>query len=222
MRVAIYGATGMIGGGVLRECLLDPEVREVVAIGRRPSGKSDLKLRDLVLPDMLDYASIQPELVGFDACFLCLGISSTGLSEQEYSEVTYEYALAAARALLVHNAELTFVFVSGAGADSTERGRVMWARVKGKAENALLALPFKAVYVFRPAFVQPMHGVVSQTASYRILYRLISPLVPLIKLLFPKYVTSSDTIGRAMLLVAKHGASKRLLENWDIDQLGKQ
>jgi uncharacterized protein YbjT (DUF2867 family) len=220
MRVALYGATGMIGSGVLRECLLDPDVQEVVAIGRRPTGKSDPKLRELLLPNMLEYGAIQGELVGFDACFFCLGISSVGLSEPQYTEITYAYALAAAHALLVHNAQLTFVFISGTSADSSERGRVMWARVKGKAENALLALPFKAVYVFRPAFVQPLHGVSSRTASYNALYRLISPLVPLIRWSFPKWVTTTERVGRAMLRVSKQGAPKRLLENWEIDQLG--
>lgn len=221
MRVALYGATGMIGSGVLRECLLDPDVTEVVSIGRRAAGKSDPKLRDLVLPNMLDYAAVQPDLVGFDACFFCLGISSTGMTEEAYTQVTYEYAMAAAHALIANNPQLVFVFVSGASTDSTERGRVMWARVKGKAENALLAMPFRAVYVFRPAFVQPLHGVTSQTASYRILYRLISPLVPLIKLLAPRRITTSERIGLAMLRAAKAGPPNRLLESWDIDQLGK-
>ncbi|MET0284480.1 MAG: epimerase [Polyangiales bacterium] len=221
MRVALYGATGMIGSGVLRECLLDPEVREVVAIGRRASGKSAPKLRELTLPNMLDYTSVHGQLVGFDACFFCLGISSLGLDEPRYTEVTYEYAMAAAHALLQHNPELTFVFVSGAGTDSTERGPVMWARVKGKAENALMALPFKAVYVFRPAAVQPTHGVRSRTTSYRVLYALMAPLVPVLRRLFPKYFTTTDTVGRAMLRVARQGADKRLLENWDIDQLGR-
>jgi uncharacterized protein YbjT (DUF2867 family) len=221
MRVALYGATGMIGSGVLRECLIDPAVGEVVAIGRRPVGKNEPKLRDLVLNNMLDYAPVQAELVGFDACFFCLGISSVGLTEQQYTEITYEYAMAAAHALLVNNPELTFVFISGANADSSERGRVMWARVKGKAENALLALPFKAVYVFRPAFVQPLHGISSRTTSYKVLYKLIWPLVPLIRWTFPKYVTTTERVGRAMLRVVKVGAEKRLLENWEIDQLGQ-
>ncbi|HEX5659531.1 MAG TPA: NAD-dependent epimerase/dehydratase family protein [Polyangiales bacterium] len=221
MRVALYGATGMIGSGVLRECLLDQDVQEVIAIGRRPNGKSDPKLRDLILPNLLDYASVQGELVGLDACFFCLGISSVGLDEQAYTEITYEYALAAAHALLVHNPNLTFVFISGANADSTERGRVMWARVKGKAENALLALPFKAVFVFRPAFVQPLHGISSRTTGYNVLYRIISPLVPVIRWAFPKYVTTTERVGRAMLRVAKQGAAQRLFENWEIDQLGR-
>jgi uncharacterized protein YbjT (DUF2867 family) len=221
MRIALYGATGMIGSGVLRECLLDPDVQEVVAIGRRPTGKSDPKLRELILPNLLDYAAIQGELVGFDACFFCLGISSVGLDEQQYTVITYEYALAAAHALLIHNEELTFVFISGANTDSSERGRVMWARVKGKAENALLALPFKAVYVFRPAFVQPLHGISSRTTSYNVLYRIISPLVPLIRWSFPKWVTTTERVGRAMLRVVRQGTDKRLLENCEIDQLGR-
>lgn len=221
MRVALYGATGMIGSGVLRECLLDPDVTEVVAIGRRPSGKSDPKLRELTLANLRDYAPIQAELVGFDACLFCLGISSVGLDEAQYTEITYDYAIAAAHALLVHNPGLTFVFISGASSDSTERGRVMWARVKGKAENALLAMPFKAVYVFRPAFVQPLHGISSRTTSYNVLYRIVSPLVPVIRWMFPKFVTTTERVGRAMLRVVKQGADKRLLENWEIDQLGR-
>lgn len=221
MRVALFGATGMIGGGVLRECLLDPEVTDVVTIGRRATGLSSPKLRELTLQSMRDYGAIQPELVGFDACFFCLGVSSVGMSESQYVEVTYEYAIAAANALMVHNAELVFVFVSGANTDSTERGRVMWARVKGKTENALLATPFKAVYVFRPAFVQPLHGGSSRTTSYNLLYAVLSPLVPLLRRLFPRYVTTTEAVGRAMLRVARQGAAMRILENWDIDQLGR-
>ena len=220
MKIVLFGATGMVGQAVLREALLDPEVSTVLTIGRRTSDKADPKLKQLTLVDLTQYAPIEDQLAGYDACLYCLGVSSSGMSEADYTRVTYDYTVAAAEALLRHNPRLTFVFVSGASSDSSEQGRVMWARVKGKAENAILGMPFAGAYVFRPAMIQPKHGVVSRTASYRILYTLISPLVPLIKLLFPRFVTTSERVARAMLRVAKHGTDKRLLENHELDALG--
>lgn len=220
MKIVLFGATGMVGQGVLREALLDPEVTAVLAIGRRATGKSHPKLHELTLADLTDYTTVEDKLAGYDACLYCLGVSSTGMSEADYARVTHDYTVAAAEALLRHNGGLTFVFVSGASTDSSEQGRVMWARVKGKAENAILRMPFRGSYVFRPAFIQPMNGEVSQTRTYRLLYPLLSPLVPLIKLLFPRSVTTSERVGRAMLRVAKHGADKRVLENHELDALG--
>jgi uncharacterized protein YbjT (DUF2867 family) len=217
MRVILFGATGMIGQGVLRECLLDPGVEEVLSIGRSATGNAHAKLRELVRADLLDLAPIESTLEDLDACFFCLGVTSLGMTEADYRRVTRDIALAAAEILVRQNPGMTFVFVSGAGADSTERGGSMWARVKGETENALLRLPFKAVYIFRPAFVQPLHGVKSKTTLYRVLYTLLRPLIPLLTAKAPKYVTTTEQIGRAMLLVARQGAPKRVLESADIN-----
>jgi uncharacterized protein YbjT (DUF2867 family) len=220
MKVILFGATGMVGQGVLRECLLDPDVERVLAVGRSPTGQQHAKLQELVHKDLSDFSTVEESLTGYDACFFCLGISSAGMTEEEYRRVTYDIAMAAARTLVRLNPDMTFIFVSGAGTDSTEKGRTMWARVKGETENALSRLPFKATYMFRPAFIQPMHGATSKTESYRLLYRVLGPLFPVIKALFPKYVTTTEAVGRAMLRVAKRGAPQRVLENQDIHALG--
>src|ERR1700722_9569703 len=153
MRVILFGATGMIGQGVLRECLLDPGVEAVLSIGRRASGVTNAKLREIVHADLTDLSAIEGELGGYDACFFCLGISSAGMSEADYRRVTYDVTLAAAQAIQKRSPDLTFVYVSGTGTDSTEKGRTMWARVKGATENAILAMPFKASYMFRPGYI---------------------------------------------------------------------
>jgi uncharacterized protein YbjT (DUF2867 family) len=219
MRIALFGATGMVGQGVLRECLLDPEVERVVSIGRSRSGVQHEKLREIVRGDLLDLAPIESELKQLDACFFCLGVSSAGLSEAEYARVTYDFTLAAAQTLVRLNPAMTFIYVSGAGTDSSEQGRTMWARVKGKTENALLKLPFKAAYMFRPGIIRPMHGATSKTTAYRIFYVLTTPLLPLLVRLFPRHVTTTEQIGRAMLTAAKKGAPKQLLESKDINEL---
>lgn len=220
MNVLLFGATGMVGQGVLRECLRDPGVDRVVAIGRSATGVSHPKLRDLVHRDMGSYASIEPELAGFDACFFCLGVTSAGMSEADYARITYDLTMAAAETLARVNPAMTFVYVSGTGTDSTERGRVMWARVKGRTENALLRLPFKA-YMFRPGVIQPLHGVRSRTTLYRILYTLLTPLVALLRLVVPRYIVTSEEVGLAMLNVAKRGFPARVLENPDISAAAK-
>jgi uncharacterized protein YbjT (DUF2867 family) len=216
MKVILFGATGMIGQGVLRECLLDPEVESVLAIGRRATAVRHEKLREIVHKDFLDFSTIEGELSGYDACLFCLGVSSTGMSEQEYSRVTYDVTMAVARTLVKHNPDMTFIYVSGAGTDSTERGRMMWARVKGRTENALLEMPFKGAYMFRPGYIQPLHGIASSRRLTRVLYGVMRPLYPVWKTLFPKYVTTTEQFGLAMIHVAKHGAPKRILENRDL------
>jgi uncharacterized protein YbjT (DUF2867 family) len=220
MKVILFGATGMVGQGVLRECLLDQGVERVLAVGRSATGKSDPKLRDLVLPDLTDYSAVAGQVAGYDACFFCLGVSSAGMSEADYRRVTVDIAVAAARTLVDKSPQMTFVFVSGAGSDSTGKSRTMWARVKGEAENAILALPFKGKFVFRPAFIRPMHGIKSRTASYRVLYAIFAPLVSVLSALFPRHVTTSERVGLAMLAVARHGHVKAILENVDIDAAG--
>jgi uncharacterized protein YbjT (DUF2867 family) len=221
VRALIFGATGMVGQSVLRECLLDPEVSEVVTIGRSATGQEHAKLREIVHPDLGDYSAIEGELSGFDACFFCLGIASAGMSEADYSQITHDIPLAAAQVLARLNPAMTFVHISAAGADSSESGRIMWARVKGRTENALLRMPFKGVYIIRPAVIRPTHGVRSRTRLYRILYDVITPVLPVFERLLPRYFTSSETLARAMLTVARQGAPKRVLESDDINRLSR-
>ena len=219
MNAIVFGGTGMVGQGVIRECLLDPDIVYVLSVVRAPSGQRHPKLRELVHANFLDFSPIESELSGFDAAFFCLGATSAGKTEEQYSRVTYDITMAAAEPLARLNPGMTFVFVSGAGTDSTERGRVMWARVKGKTENALLRLPFKTVYMFRPAVIQPMHGIQSRTALYRIPYLILRPLTPWLRKRFPRYVTTTEQLGRAMISAAKHGAPKPVLESADINKL---
>lgn len=208
MRVVLFGATGMVGQGVLRECLLDERVEAVLAVGRTPLGTSDPKLTEVVAKDLF---ALDP-ITGYDACLFCLGVSSVGMAAEEYERITYQLTLSVARKL---PADTTFVYVSGAGTDSTERGRVRWARVKGATENALAKLPLKAFSV-RPGYIQPLHGITSKTTLYRTLYRVAMPLYPVLRRLFPRFVTTNREIGLAMLEVAEHGYEKPVLENTDI------
>ena len=218
MKVILYGATGMVGQGVLRECLLDPRVDAVLSVARRATGQQHPKLKELVRADLMDYSGAEDQLAGYDACFFTLGVSSAGMSEADYTRVTYDFTMAAAKTLLKANPNLTFVFVSGTGTDSTEKGRTMWARVKGKAENALLAMPFKAAFMFRPGLIQPMHGITSRTRGYRIFYAAAGWwLIPLVRALAPKAVTSTEAMGRAMIAVAQKGAPKKILDTGDIN-----
>jgi uncharacterized protein YbjT (DUF2867 family) len=217
VKVILFGATGMVGQGVLRECLLDPEIAEVLAIGRSGAGQRHAKLREIVLPDLLDLSGIAEQLTGYDACFFCLGVSSAGMKEAEYARATYDLTLAVARVLAQQNSGMRFLYVSGTGTDSSERGRSMWARVKGKTENDLLKLPFAAAYMLRPGYIQPMHGIRSKTATYRALYAVIAPTYPLWKAILGKYVTTTEDLGRAMIKIAKQGAPKHVLENQDIN-----
>jgi len=217
VNILIFGATGMVGQGVLRECLLDPDVQLVKTVGRTATGVNHPKLREVVHQDLWDYSTLETELSGFDACFFCLGVSSAGMKEAGYERVTYGIAMAAAETLVRLNPQMTFVYVSGAGTDSSEQGRIMWARVKGKTENALLRLPFKAAYMFRPGVIQPLHGARSKTTAYRLLYGLTKPLLPILRWAFPDLILTTGQIGCAMLAVARRGAPKRILESKDIN-----
>jgi uncharacterized protein YbjT (DUF2867 family) len=220
MKVLIFGATGMVGQGVLRECLLAPDVQSVVAVGRSATGQQHARLRDLVHKDMYDYGAIEPQLQGFDACFFCLGVSSVGMKEPEYKRITYDLTLAAATVLARLNPGMTFTYVTGAGTDSSERGTSMWARVKGATENALLRLPFKAAYMFRPGMIQPLHGARSKTPLYDAAIVVLKPVLGLAYRWWPNRVTTTGKLGRAMLAVARGGAPKVVLDPADINALG--
>jgi uncharacterized protein YbjT (DUF2867 family) len=219
MRIILFGATGMVGQGVLRECLLDTEVESVLAVGRSPTGQRRAKLREIVHDNFLDYSAIESQLKGYDACFFCLGVSSVGMDEARYRHLTYDIALAAARTLAKLNPQMVFVYVTGRGTDSSEQGRSMWARVKGKTENDLLKLPFKAAYMFRPAGIQPLHGIRSKTAWYQAVYVAVAPLLTLLNRIAPKYMTTTEQVGRAMIKVARDGFPKPVLESEDIHRL---
>ena len=222
MRLLLFGATGMIGQGALREALLDPAVSEVLCVGRSASGRSHPKLRELVHRNFTDFSAVEGQLVGYDACLYCLGVSSGGMRADEYERITYGYTLAVAETLARIAPGMTFVYVSGAGTDASERGRTRWARVKGKTENALLLLPFRAAYMFRPGLIIPLHGIVSRTPAYRILYGLLTPLHPVLAHLAPGHVLTTESLGRAMLVAAEHGAPKRVLAAPDINRLARR
>ncbi|WP_333767049.1 NAD-dependent epimerase/dehydratase family protein [Streptomyces sp. IBSBF 2435] len=220
MKVVVFGASGMVGHGVLRACLLDDEVTEVVTVGRGPLGTAHPKLREVTHADFTDLSAIAGELAGADACFYCLGVSTAGHSAEVYQRVSYDFPLTAARLLAAGNPELTFTYVSGAGTDSTEQGRVAWARIKGRTENALLAMDMRA-YMFRPGWIRPMHGAVSRTRTYRTIYALTSWLYPLVHRLAPDQVTTTELLGRSMLGVVRlKGAGPHILSPRDINRLG--
>src|SRR5437764_6930523 len=209
MRVVLFGATGMVGQGVLRECLLDPEIESVLAVGRSPTGQRHAKLHEIVHNDFLDFSRIESQLAGYDACFFCLGVSSIGISEERYRRLTYDITLAAARTLAKLNPQMVFINVTGRGTDSSERGKLMWARVKGKTENDLLKLPFKAAYMFRPAGIQPLHGIRSKTGWVQAIYVGTAPLLPVLNRFIPPYMPAPGQAGRAMVQVARGGCPKQ-------------
>ena len=206
MNVLLFGATGMVGQGALRECLLADDVARVQTIGRTATGQQHPKLRELIHRDLFDYSAIEADLMNFDACFFCIGVTSSGMSEDEYTRFTHDLTVAAAQTLTRLNPQMTFVYISGAGADSSETSKTMWARVRGRTENALQGLSFKAVYVFRPGIIQPLHGIRSKTDAYRWFYTLAWPVLPLLRRLLPNTVLSTQIVGRAMLAVARRGA----------------
>lgn len=221
MDVVIFGATGMVGQGVLRECLRAEDVARVVTVGRTPLGQSHAKLRDIVQDDLFDLGAIEAELRGLDACFFCLGVSSAGMTEAAYRRLTQELTLTVAQTLARLNPQMTFVYVSGAGTDSSEQGRTMWARVKGEVENALMRLPFKAVFLFRPGAIQPLHGIRSKTRAYRLGYAMMGPLLTLLRIALPRWILTTESLGQAMLNAARRGAPKPVLESPDIHALAQ-
>ncbi|MCI4322278.1 MAG: epimerase [Thermoplasmata archaeon] len=221
MDVLLFGASGMVGGGVLRECLLSTDVRRAVSVGRAPTGKRSEKLEEIVISDLKDLSVLTDRIPEFDAAFFCVGVSSLGRTESEYSRLTYDLTLAVAEPLARRNPNMTFVYVSGAGTDSTERGRSMWARVKGRTENALLRLPFRNAFLFRPGAIQPLHGIHSKTRAYRVIYVVLRPLLPLLLRVAPGGVTTTERVGRAMIRVARDGAPSAIIDNREINILGR-
>ncbi len=222
MKVILFGASGMVGQGVLLECLKDSTVTAVFCLGRGSTGQTDPKLHEVIHKDFTDFSSLESQWKGYDACFFCLGVSSAGMSEKDYNHITYDFTLSAATPLSRLNPQMTFIYVSGAGTDSTEKGRVMWARVKGVTENAILKLPFKAAYMFRPGAIQPMDGIKSKTRMYNVLLVLFGWLFPILRKLFPRHVTTTRILGRAMIKAARDGAPNKWIESWDINELGRE
>lgn len=222
MNILLFGATGMVGQAALRGCLADPDVTLVQTIGRKPTGIQHPKLKELVHADLFDYSAIEDQLHPFHACFFCLGVSSSGMSEADYTRTTYDLTLAAAQTLARLNPHMTFLYVSGAGTDGSEKGSVMWARIKGKTENALSRLPFEGAYALRPAAILPEDGERSSTPLYRIAYLLTRPFWPLLRRLAPDYIISTRELSRAMLYLARHGAPQRVLESTDLRHYGNK
>lgn len=218
LRIIVFGATGMVGQGVLQAALRDEAVDDVLVIGRTPTGRTHPKLRELHHQDFTDLAPIKDQLAGYDACFYCLGTSAVGMTETDYRVISYDYPLAAAHALLAASPGSAFCYVSGAGTDSTGKTRMMWARVKGQTENALLELTPRA-FMFRPAFIMPLPGTQAKTKSYALLYRLLTPLYPVLRRIAPRHVTTSTQLGQAMIHTARGNAPHHVLTTTDINEL---
>lgn len=221
MRVVLFGATGMVGAGTLLECLDDPGVASVLVVGRRSCGVAHAKLTEVLVEDFFRWDAVRSRFADADACFFCLGVSSVGMTEEAYTRVTRDLTLAVARAFLEAGARPTFCYVSGAGTDSTGRGRSMWARVKGQTENALLAMPFRAAYMLRPGYIQPLRGVRSKTPQYQVFYTALGALYSVLRRLLPGLVTNTVAVGRALIRLAAEGDAKKILGTRDINRLGK-
>ena len=217
LNVIITGSTGMVGEGVLHECLNHPSVESVLVINRRKCEVEHAKLKEIIHQDFSDFSSIENELKGYHAAFLCMGVSSIGMKEDKFRHLTYDLTMALARPLQKLNPEMCVTYVSGAGTDSTENGRIMWARVKGKTENELLNIGFKDAYMFRPALITPTKGLKNTYTSYKVL----KPLLPVFRYLFPNYVLSLKELGIAMIQVALKPHYKKILEVKDIVSLAK-
>ena len=221
MRVVLFGGTGMIGAGALIECLDHPDVERLLVVGRRSCGVAHEKVDELIHTDFLDYSDVLDRFRGYDACLFCLGVSAAGMSESEYERVTHDFTVSAARALREANPALTFCYISATGADSNETSRIMWARVRGRLENHLLAMNGGPVWIFRPGYIQPMKGVSSRTKLYNAIYAVLGPLYPLLDRLAPTHITSTDRLGLALIRAAREGAPLAHLENRDINALAE-
>jgi nucleoside-diphosphate-sugar epimerase len=221
MNVIILGSTGMVGKGVLLECLEDSDIKNILVLSRQTCNINHDKLREIIHEDFFDFSEIKEQLKGFDACFFCLGVSAAGLDEKKYSKITYDLTLGFAQIMLEQNPNSVFCYISGAGTDSSEKGKIMWARVKGKTENALLALPFKESYMFRPGYIQPLKGVKSKTRAYNVFYSIFKPFYFILKS-FKGLATDSVTLGKVMIYVAMNGYDKRIISSKDIYMLSQK
>lgn len=221
-KVIITGATGMVGKGILLECLNHDAIEEVLVIGRSSIGMTHPKLKELIHKDFSDFSNASYQLAGYDACFYSLGISAAGLSEDQYRKITHDYTMALAKVLLDKNQGMTFNYVSGEGTDSSEKGRLMWARVKGKTENDLINFGFKQAYMFRPGAILPLRGIKSRTKSYQFLYDYFTWLVKLIKAISPNSVVNTTQIGLAMINSMTKGYDKKILRPKDIIALSEK
>lgn len=217
MKVIITGTTGMVGEGVLHICLEDPRIESVLIINRKPLGRTHPKLKEILHTDFYDLAAVESDLKGYDACFFCLGISSIGMKEADYYKVTYTLTLHVASTLARLNRGMSFSYISGAGTDSSEKGRSMWARVKGKTENDLMKLPFRQVFAFRPGFIKPIKGL-SNTHGF---YKYIGWLFPIGRTVYPGGFCKMEELGLAMINATANGFDKKIIEGKDIIQLGK-
>ncbi len=220
-KVVITGGTGMVGKGVLYECLDDPNIEEVLCLGRSPLGMTHPKLKECLSKDLMNTSTYAEALKGYDACFFCLGISSFRMNEEDYAKITYDLTMAIAKEFLAQNPGSTFIYVSGDGTDSSEKGKVMWARVKGKTENDLLKMGFGNAYMFRPAGIYPERGIKSKTPLYNTFMPLLKLLYPLLKALFPKYLTTTGRIGRAMIYLVGRNYDKQVLHTKEIEELDR-
>ena len=218
LKVIITGATGMIGKGCMLECIESFDVKSILLLGRSPVGIDNPKVKEIIVQDFFNTQEFMNALIGYDACFYCLGVTSAGMKEAEYSSITHDMTITFAKELLSHNPEIIFCYVSGAGTDSTEKGRSMWARIKGKTENDLFSLGFKQAYMFRPGYIQPKGGIRSRTTWYNAIYKTMGPLYFLLKRL-PAYVTDTEQLGKAMIYVALYGYPKKVLESKDINAI---
>jgi nucleoside-diphosphate-sugar epimerase len=220
LKVLLFGSTGMVGHAVLHECLQNEAVGAVLSVGRRKNGITHPKHRELVHADLFDLKPVAEQLKGYDACFYTIGVSSAGMNEADYTRTTYDLTRAIAEVLLPLNPNLSMVFVSGKSTDSSERGRVMWARVKGRAENLLLGMPFKSTTIIRLAGLVPAPGGSSSTPLYRFFLASASVVLPALHGLWPRYITTSEILGRAFIRAAQGKAPKQILESPDIHALG--
>lgn len=218
IRAIVTGATGMVGEGVLHECLQDSRVQQILSVSRKSCGVVHPKLTELIVPDFFNLSAVTHQLTGYNACFFCLGVSSVGLKEPEFHRLTHTLTMHVATLLSRHNPDMTFCYVSGVGTDSTEKGSAMWARVKGRTENDLMALPFKQVFNFRPGYIHPTPGL-KNTKRY---YKYISWLYPVVRQLTPSYVIKLSQLGRAMINAVGKGKQRRVLEVKDIMALARE
>ena len=218
IKAIILGTTGMVGEGVLHVSLNHDDVESVLVINRRPCGVNHEKLTEIIHQDFYDFSAIEDQLEGYNACYFCMGVSSVGMKEAEYKKITYNLTMSIAQRLVKKNPDMTFCYVSGAGTDGSEKGRIMWARIKGKTENDLMKLPFKDSYMFRPGYIQPIKGLKN---AYKI-YKITGPIYPVLKALFPKYVVSLKEVGTSMIEVVLNGSDLKVLECNDIRALANK